>query len=159
MIVLGIDPGLNRMGYGLIEVNREVPKAIDFGIIKTSPDEKLHIRLNKIHMDIQSIIKQNSPSVIVVENVFYAKNVNSMMKLSHARGMALLCAAQKDVPLYEYSPRKIKQAVTGNGNASKDQVGYMVEKILNLENVKMSSDASDALAIALCHLQQFRYDD
>ena len=159
MIILGIDPGLNRMGYGLIAMNNETPEVVDFGLIKTFADEKLHIRLQKIHNDIQTIIELNTPSAMAVENVFYAKNVKSMMKLGHARGMALLCAAQKDIPLYEYSPRKVKQAVTGNGNASKEQVGYMVEKILNLKDVNMPLDASDALGVALCHLQQFRYDD
>ena len=147
------------MGYGLIAMNNETPEVVDFGLIKTFADEKLHIRLQKIHNDIQTIIELNTPSAMAVENVFYAKNVKSMMKLGHARGMALLCAAQKDIPLYEYSPRKVKQAVTGNGNASKEQVGYMVEKILNLKDVNMPLDASDALGVALCHLQQFRYDD
>ena len=147
------------MGYGLIAMNNENPEVVDFGLIKTFADEKLHIRLQKIHNDIQTIIEKNTPSAMAVENVFYAKNVKSMMKLGHARGMALLCAAQQDIPLYEYSPRKVKQAVTGNGNASKEQVGYMVEKILNLKDVIMPLDASDALGVALCHLQQFRYDD
>ena len=147
------------MGYGLIAMNNETPEVVDFGLIKTFADEKLHIRLQKIHNDIQTIIEKNTPSAMAVENVFYAKNVKSMMKLGHARGMALLCAAQKDIPLYEYSPRKVKQAVTGNGNASKEQVGYMVEKILNLKDVNIPLDASDALGVALCHLQQFRYDD
>lgn len=159
MIVLGIDPGLNRMGFGLVEIKNDSPVMIDFGLIKTSADEKLHIRLHKIHKDIQTIVSQYSLSAIAVEDVFYAKNIKSMMKLGHARGMALLCAAQQDIPLYEYSPRKVKQAVTGNGNASKEQVGYMVEKILNLCNIKIPLDAADALAIALCHLQQFRYND
>ena len=81
------------------------------------------------------IVDQNSPSAIAVENVFYAKNVKSMMKLGHARGMALLCAAQKDIPLYEYSPRKVKQAVTGNGNASKEQVAKMLQSLLNIKDL------------------------
>ena len=147
------------MGFGLVEMKNNSSEMIDFGLIKTSADEKLHIRLYKIHKDIQTIISQHSISAIAVEDVFYAKNIKSMMKLGHARGMALLCAAQQEIPLYEYSPRKVKQAVTGNGNASKEQVGYMVEKILDLSNIKIPSDAADALAIALCHLQQFRYDD
>ena len=94
-----------------------------------------------------------------VEGGFFGKNVKSMMMLGHARGMALLGAAQFGIPVYEYSPRKVKQAVTGNGNASKDQVKYMVKMILELKLDSIPDDASDALAIALCHTKQFRYED
>ena len=140
-------------------MNNETPEVVDFGLIKTFADEKLHIRLQKIHNDIQTIIEKNTPSAMAVENVFYAKNVKSMMMLGHARGMALLSAAKIGIPVYEYSPRKIKQSVTGNGNATKEQVKFMIKIILSLQNKNIPDDASDALAIALCHMKQFRYDD
>jgi crossover junction endodeoxyribonuclease RuvC len=94
-----------------------------------------------------------------VEGGFFGKNVRSMMMLGHARGMALLGAAQEGIPVYEYSPRKIKQSVTGNGNATKDQVNFMIKNILGIKNQSIPEDASDALAVAICHTKQFRYDD
>ena len=121
--------------------------------------EELEKRLKIIYNDIESVINQFKPKVMSVEGSFFGKNVKSMMMLGHARGMALLGAAQSGIPVYEYSPRKVKQAVTGNGNATKEQVKYMVKTILRLKSDSIPDDASDALAIALCHTKQFRYDD
>ena len=159
MIILGIDPGLSKMGFGVIRINDEQPFLIDFGIISTSADQPLEKRLKTIYIDLKTVIKEYQPKAMSVEGSFFGKNVRSMMMLGHARGMALLGAAQAGIPVFEYSPRKIKQSVTGNGNATKEQVKYMVQIILGLKEKKIPNDASDALAIALCHTKQFRYDD
>lgn len=159
MIILGIDPGLSKMGFGIIRINDEQPSFIDFGIISTDADQPLEKRLKIIYLDLKTVIKEYQPKAMSVEGSFFGKNVRSMMMLGHARGMALLGAAQAGIPVYEYSPRKIKQSVTGNGNATKEQVKYMVQIILGLKEKKIPDDASDALAIALCHTKQFRYDD
>ena len=159
MTILGIDPGIRKMGFGLINMQNESPNLIDFGIISTNSDVPLEKRLKTIYNDIESVINQFNPKAMSVEGGFFGKNVKSMMMLGHARGMALLGAAQSGIPVFEYSPRKVKQAVTGNGNASKDQVKYMVKMILGLKSDSIPDDASDALAIALCHTKQFRYDD
>ena len=147
------------MGFGLINLQNENPNLIDFGIISTNSDVPLEKRLKTIYNDIESVINQFKPKAMSIEGGFFGKNVKSMMMLGHARGMALLGAAQSGIPVFEYSPRKVKQAVTGNGNASKDQVKYMVKMILGLKSDSIPDDASDALAIALCHTKQFRYDD
>tara|TARA_S200000501_G_C20865358_1_gene761664 strand:+ start:616 stop:1095 length:480 start_codon:yes stop_codon:yes gene_type:complete len=159
LTILGIDPGIRKMGFGLINMQNENPNLIDFGIISTNSDMALEKRLRVIYNDIELVINQFKPKAMSVEGSFFSKNVKSMMMLGHARGMALLGAAQSGIPVYEYSPRKVKQAVTGNGNASKDQVKYMVKMILGLKSDTIPDDASDALAIALCHTKQFRYDD
>jgi crossover junction endodeoxyribonuclease RuvC len=147
------------MGFGVIRINDEQPFLIDFGIISTSADQPLEKRLKTIYIDLKTVIKEYQPKAMSVEGSFFGKNVRSMMMLGHARGMALLGAAQAGIPVFEYSPRKIKQSVTGNGNATKEQVKYMVQIILGLKEKKIPNDASDALAIALCHTKQFRYDD
>ena len=159
MIILGIDPGLSKMGFGLISIVNEEALLVDFGVITTSADQPLEKRLKVIYLDLNTVIKKYQPKVMSVEGSFFGKNVKSMMMLGHARGMALLSAAKIGIPVYEYSPRKIKQSVTGNGNATKEQVKFMIKIILSLQNKNIPDDASDALAIALCHMKQFRYDD
>lgn len=159
MMVLGIDPGLRKMGFGIIKIIDENPQLIDFGIISTNSEEPLEKRLKTIYNDIESVIQNYKPMTMSVEGGFFGKNVRSMMMLGHARGMALLGAAQEGIPVYEYSPRKIKQSVTGNGNATKDQVNFMIKNILGIKNQSIPEDASDALAVAICHTKQFRYDD
>ena len=147
------------MGFGIINIINEDPQLIDFGIISTNSDNPLEKRLKIIYNDMESVIQNYKPKAMSIEGTFFGKNVKSMMMLGHARGMALLGAAQAGIPVYEYSPRKIKQSVTGNGNATKEQVKFMVKNILNLKINSIPDDASDALAIAICHTKQFRYDD
>ena len=159
MIILGIDPGLRNMGFGVINVLDETPHLVDFGIITTDSDTSLEKRLKTIYNDIESVIQEYKPKAMSIEGSFFGKNVRSMMMLGHARGMALLGAAQAGIPVYEYSPRKIKQAVTGNGNATKDQVKFMVKNLLKLNVPPKSNDASDALAIGLCYTFQNKLED
>ncbi len=157
MRILGVDPGLTQTGFGIINAGKSNPDLIDYGIVKPpGPDTKLAQRLKSIHKDIIQIIQDYNPAVIAVEEVFYGKNVKSTLLLGHARGAVLLAGAEFDLPVFEYSARKIKQAVTGNGNAHKNQVQYMVKARLNMKSAPEPIDASDALAIAVCHYQQFR---
>ena len=156
MKILGIDPGLVQTGFGIILVNNNEPEMVDYGVIKPSPKENLSNRLHTIFQDVQEIIDNFNPSVFAIEEVFYGKNVKSALLLGQARGAAMVAAASKDLSIHEYSARKVKQAVTGNGNAHKDQVQFMVKASLNLKDIPQPTDAADGLAIALCHYQQFR---
>tara|TARA_B100000959_G_C14971513_1_gene619909 strand:- start:430 stop:903 length:474 start_codon:yes stop_codon:yes gene_type:complete len=153
---MGIDPGLVNTGFGVISFIDNIPKTLDYGIISPKKSDVLSVRLNTIYNDISSLISKYNPSCLSVEEVFYSNNVKTTMKLGQARGAVLIAAAQFNISIYEYSARKIKLSLTGNGNSHKDQVKFMVEKRLNINMSKIENDASDALAAALCHDQQFR---
>ena len=159
MIILGIDPGLIKTGYGLIQIGNNNRKILDFGIISPNRKEKLSTRLRTIYDDISLIIDKFNPNILSIEEVFFGKNVKSALLLGHARGVAMLCAANNNIPVFEYSARKIKQSVTGNGNAHKSQVQYMVMKQFNMKETNCPTDASDALAIGLCHLNQIKLEE
>ena len=155
MIILGIDPGLTQTGFGLINVNSNTPVLIDYGVIKPPGiDVPLADRLKVVYTDIVEIINKYKSAVLVVEDIFYSKNVKSTIMLSHARAAALLAGSSSNIPVYEYSARKVKQSIAGNGNAQKEQLQYMVKAILKLSDLPQPLDASDALAIAICHYQQ-----
>ena len=159
MIILGIDPGLVKTGYGLIEVKNDNCKILDFGIISPNKFDKLSNRLNTIYTDMSLIIDKFRPNIVSIEEVFFGKNVKSALLLGHARGVSMLSASNKKIPVFEYSPRKIKQSVTGNGNAHKSQIKYMIMKQFNIKKLDCPDDATDALAIALCHLNQTRLEE
>ena len=152
MNILGIDPGLGTTGFGLISSIGNSMKLIEYGTIKTSTKDSLPIRLKIIFEGINKIILEHKPSVFSIEQIFYSNNVKSSLLLGHARGTAIAAAAIKDIIIYEYSAKKVKQSVTGNGNAHKDQVKFMVKNLLKLKEAPKSHDASDALAIAICYL-------
>ena len=152
MNVLGIDPGLGTTGFGLISSIGNSMKLIEYGTIKTSTKDSLPLRLKIIFEGINKIILEHKPSVFSIEQIFYSNNVKSSLLLGHARGTAIAAAAIKDIIVYEYSAKKVKQSVTGNGNAHKDQVKFMVKNLLKLKEAPKSHDASDALAIAICYL-------
>ena len=158
MKILGIDPGLVNTGFGIISHAKKI-EVLDYGII--SPDIKtdLSVRLNTIYNDTKVLIKKYLPDCLSIEEVFYSNNVKTTMKLGQARGAVLIAAAEFDLAVYEYSARKIKLSLTGNGNSTKDQVKFMVENRLKVQINSSKNDASDALAAALCHEQQFRYND
>jgi len=156
---LGIDPGLIQTGFGLISVRDNQSTLIDYGIIKPAPKDNLAARLLTIFNDVCKIITDFSPQVFAIEDIFYGKNVKSAMRLGQARGASMVAAASKQIPIYEYSARKVKQSLTGNGNAHKDQVQFMVKATLKMDHIPEPMDASDALAVALCHDHQFRMAD
>ena len=159
MKIIGIDPGLVQTGYGIINVNNNQTSLIDYGIIKPQPKDSLANRLLAIFNDVCEIISNHNPQIFAIEEVFYGKNVKSSMRLGQARGASMVAAASKGIPVYEYSARKVKQSVTGNGNAHKTQVQFMVKAKLKMDHNPEPMDAADALAIALCHDHQFRMAD
>ncbi len=152
VVVLGVDPGTAATGYGV--VLRSGPRQVrllECGVIRTSAGEPLLTRIREIHEEIVGLLVRHAPQVMVVEDVFHGKNAQSALKLGHARGAILLAAALQDVPVAEYGPRQIKKAVVGHGNASKDQVGFMVKSQLRLKEPPSPADAADGVAAALCH--------
>lgn len=153
-IIIGIDPGTNLMGYGILGVLRGKPSCIALGIIKLSRFDSHYLRLHKIFQRVQSLVEQYLPDEMAIEAPFFGKNVQSMLKLGRAQGVAMAAALSRDVPITEYEPRKIKMAITGNGAASKEQVQEMLRRILNITSEQLDDqtlDATDALAAALCH--------
>jgi len=152
--ILGIDPGLIQTGYGIISINNNNPQIVDYGVVKPNVNDGLSTRLLTIFEDISEIIKMYNPTIFSIEDVFYGKNAKSALRLGQARGAAMVAAASARLSIHEYSARKIKQAVTGNGNAHKEQVQFMVQKILKLEKPPTPIDTSDALAIGLCYINQ-----
>jgi len=158
VIILGVDPGSNITGYGLINSNGEKNTLIESGVIQPSPHDPLPEKLKEIFKGLVKIIKNNHPHQFAIEQAFYSKNARSALIMGHARGVAILAAAKSNLPVGEYSPKEVKCAIVGTGNASKSQVQYMVKKLLNLKELPQPSDAADALAIALCHAQRIRYN-
>ena len=156
---MGVDPGLVQTGFGIISVRDNKSTLIDYGIIKPSPKDNLANRLLAIFNDVCKIITDFKPQVFAIEDIFYGKNVKSAMRLGQARGASMVAAASKQIPIYEYSARKVKQSLTGNGNAHKSQVQFMVKATLQMDHMPEPMDASDALAVALCHDHQFRMAD
>ena len=157
MIILGIDPGSLNVGYGIIQVEKRKIVAAGCDTIKINPKLQLTERLVQIHLGIDKIIAEYKPDVAVVETIFYGKNIKSAFTLGHARGVIMLALAQHNITIEEYSPREVKKSVVGNGNASKEQVAYMVQKILNLSVKPKTEDAADALAIALCQFNKNKF--
>ncbi|MBW2062741.1 MAG: crossover junction endodeoxyribonuclease RuvC [Deltaproteobacteria bacterium] len=152
-VALGIDPGSKVTGYGLVTKEGPELKFVAAGFIKADRRAPLPDRLNQIFCGLQEIIKRHAPDEVAVEDIFYAKNVRSAIRLGHMRGVALLAAAAADLPVYEYASTAIKMAVVGYGRATKDQVNLMVKHLLKTDQ-DLSPDASDALAAAICHLNQ-----
>jgi len=152
MIILGIDPGSIFCGYGVVEIQSNNLKLIEYGVIKAKKkQEKYPLRLKEIFIRLQAVIERTLPDETAIESMFYSKNVQSLIKLSQARAIAMLVSSLRDIPVIDYSPREVKKAVTGNGNADKIQVQYMVKKLLNIEETNEFYDATDALAVAICH--------
>jgi crossover junction endodeoxyribonuclease RuvC len=153
-VVVGIDPGTLVTGYGVVSGRGERVKFVACGAIRTRAADPLALRLHTIHRELLIIFRRHRPEECAVESAFYGKNAQSALKLGHARGVALLAAVQEGIPTTEYAPRAVKKAIVGNGAASKQQVQYMVRSLLEIPPHIMRHDASDALAIALCHLQR-----
>ena len=155
MIVLGIDPGLAIMGYGVIRYENQRWEAIDYGSVRTG-ELSFPLRLRKIYDEVCGLIERHHPDELAVEQVFYAENVKTALTVAHARGVILLAAGLKNIPVAEYSPREVKQAVAGSGAASKEQVRRMIRDLLGLKEVPSPFDAADALAVALRHCNRFK---
>lgn len=154
IIVLGVDPGTLVTGYGVVARSRGDVRLLDCGTISNRAAESMPLRLRHIYGELVAIIGKHRPDELAIESAFYGKNAQSALKLGHARGVSILAAVEHGIPTTEYSPREVKRAVVGKGNASKDQVQYMVRSILHLPDARLLHDTSDALAIALCHLHR-----
>ena len=155
-IIIGIDPGTNVMGYGILGVNGKKPVMIAMGVIRLSRYETHYLRLRRIHERVLGLVEQYLPDEMAIEAPFFGKNVQSMLKLGRAQGVAMAAALERDIPITEYEPRKIKMAITGNGAASKEQVQEVLRRILSISRDRLlpELDATDALAAALCHFYE-----
>ena len=156
MIILGVDPGTLITGYGVIEVQNGRLKVLEYDVVKNRNEKKMPIRLKAIYATLCKIIERYHPDEFAIETAFYGKNAQSAMKIGQARGVSILAAVNFEIPTTEYSPREVKRAVVGNGAASKEQVSYMIQSILKLKETPKFLDATDALAVALCHYHRFQ---
>ncbi len=152
--ILGVDPGTNILGYAVIEVNSKQLKVLNFGVFHLEKYEDHHEKLKEIFLQLQEIIESYLPNELAIEAPFYGKNVQSMLKLGRAQGVAMAAAMTMGLKIQEYAPKKIKQSITGNGNASKEQVAAMLESILKIKITSKHLDATDALGVAVCHFNQ-----
>jgi crossover junction endodeoxyribonuclease RuvC len=153
-IILGLDPGTNIMGYGVLLVNGQNLTLLQYGVIHLSKFEKHEVRLKKIFERVLAIIEEFNPDEVALEAPFYGKNIQSMLKLGRAQGVAMSAALHRGLPIVEYAPKKVKQSVTGNGNASKEQVAKMLMNFFKIKDLPELLDATDALAVAMCHHYQ-----
>lgn len=151
MIVLGIDPGIAIMGYGILQYDGNNLKVIDYGAVTTPAGLPVQNRLRDIYMGVDSLIRTVKPDCAAVEELFYFKNQKTIITVSEARGCAITACANNGVEVFEYTPLQVKQAVVGYGNADKKQVQFMVRALLNLKEIPKPDDIADALAVSICH--------
>lgn len=150
-IIIGIDPGTTVMGYGVIAIEGKKMRLLQYGVIHLSKYASHALKLKKIFERTVQLLDDFVPDEMAIESQFFGKNVQSMLKLGRAQGVAIAAAMSREVPVVEYAPKKIKLAVTGNGNASKEQVAAMLRSLLNFDNTDQLLDATDALGVAVCH--------
>lgn len=153
-IILGIDPGTNILGYGLIKVSGKQVQLLTLGVINLQKYEDHYLKLQKIYNRLQGLIEEFCPDEMALEAPFFGKNVQSMLKLGRAQGVAMAAGLAHDIPITEYAPRKVKMSITGTGTASKEQVAAMLSRLLGTESKPEFLDATDALAVAVCHFYQ-----
>ncbi len=151
---MGLDPGTNVMGYGVIAVKKTSLILLQYGVIHLSRYTGHELKLKKIYDRVINLIEEYLPDEVALEAPFYGKNIQSMLKLGRAQGVAMAAALSRNIPINEYAPKKVKQSVTGNGNASKEQVSAMILTLLQIKDAPKLLDATDALAVALCHHYQ-----
>lgn len=151
MRILGIDPGIGTVGFGVVDAVRGRISYVACGAVTTPPNTPLSPRLDMIYNDLNELIVTFSPDAISVEELFFSKNITTGIAVAHGRGVILLSAYRSGVPVYEYTPMQVKQAVVGYGGAKKHQVIYMVQRLLNMKQPPKPDDAADALAMAICH--------
>lgn len=151
MRILGIDPGYATIGFGVLDAERGNFSLVQYGVITTSAEVEFAQRLLTIYRDMSQLIETVQPDVLAIEELFWGHNVTTGIGVSHGRGVILLSAAEKQLPIFEYTPMQIKQAVVGYGNATKLQVMDMTKRLLKMEKVARPDDAADAIAVALCH--------
>lgn len=153
-IIIGIDPGTNNMGVGVVGIKKNKAEVIAMDVLKLDKLANHPLKLKKIFETVLRNIDHYHPDELAIEAPFFGKNVQSMLKLGRAQGVAIAAALHRDIPVFEYSPRKVKQSITGKGSASKEQVAAMIKRILEISELPPSFDTSDALAVAMCHYFQ-----
>ncbi len=153
MLVLGIDPGTALCGYGLVRADGDEMSLVAYGAVSTPSKIPLAERLLQIHHELRELIAKHHPESAAVEKLFFSKNTRTALAVGHARGVVLLSAAEAGLPVYEYTPNEVKQAIVGYGGADKNQMQQMVRMLLHLDFVPEPDDAADAVAIAICHIQ------
>jgi crossover junction endodeoxyribonuclease RuvC len=153
-IILGIDPGTNLMGYGIIDASGKQPIYIDMGVVDLKRQADHYMKLRKIYESTLELIEKYLPDEVAIEAPFYGKNVQSMLKLGRAQGVAMAAVLSRDIPVVEYAPRKIKLSITSAGDASKEQVAAMLARMFELKEIPKNLDATDGLAVAVCHFYQ-----
>ncbi|MDX2305886.1 MAG: crossover junction endodeoxyribonuclease RuvC [Microscillaceae bacterium] len=158
-IILGVDPGTKIMGYGLIVVQQKELALLRYGVINLSKYTNQALKLKKIAERMNELLDEYHPDEMALESPFYGKNIQVALKLGRAQGVAMAAALVREIPITEYAPRKIKQSVTGNGNASKEQVAAMLRTLLNFKEKDILLDATDALGVAVCHFFQTKNPD
>ena len=156
MLVLGIDPGLATTGYGLVASKNQCLSLVNYGVLETSSKLSLGKRLQHLYRDLGEIIEQDHPEAVAVEELFFSRNVRTAMIVGQARGVVLLAAAESGLPLFEYTPLQVKDAVVGYGRATKAQVQEMVRLLLGMDSRPRPDDAADAIAVAICHIHSAR---
>lgn len=156
MIVMGIDPGLARVGYGVIEAEKGGLNPICYGCIQTSGEKRTSQRLIEIYTGIEALFEKYHPDCLAVEKLFFTKNITSAMSVSEVRGVILLAAEKRRLEIAEYTPNQVKQAITGSGRADKRQMQDMIKRLLHLDKIPKPDDAADGLSIALCHIHVMR---
>ncbi len=152
MIIIGIDPGLATVGFGVIRKEKDRITPVSYGCIRTSSEKQNPQRLLEIYNELNILFEKYAPSEVAVEKLFFTNNITSAMGVSEARGVIFLAAQQRNIPIIEYTPKQVKQAITGSGSADKKQMQEMIKKLLSLDEVPKPDDAADALSIALCHI-------
>ncbi|NPV56216.1 MAG: crossover junction endodeoxyribonuclease RuvC [Anaerolineae bacterium] len=158
MLVVGIDPGTAITGFGIIrQTTSDQLEAIAYGVINTEPNLSFEKRLDRLYCQLETLLQRHRPESAAVEQLFFQKNVKTALSVGQSRGVALLALARANLPVAEYSPMQVKQAVVGYGGADKNQVQQMVRVILDLPDIPRPDDAADALAVAICHLHHLRY--
>lgn len=155
MITLGVDPGTALLGFGIIR-GEDVPELIEYGVVETTTAQTAAERLVRLYEAIWDLIHTYAPDELAIEQLFFARNVTTALAVGQARGVVLLAAAQHGMPVYEYKPSEVKQAISGYGKADKNQMQEMVRILLDLPHIPTPDDAADALAVALCHVQSSR---
>lgn len=151
MLILGIDPGIAILGYGLVRYEANKFTVVDYGAITTNAGTQMSNRLIRLYEGLIEIIERYKPDAFAVEELFFNKNIKTALTVGHARGVAVLAGAKSGLPIYEYTPLQVKQAVVGYGRADKCQVQQMVKILLNLREIPKPDDVADALAVAICH--------
>jgi len=154
--ILGIDPGSNIMGYGVLRITKSKPQVVALGVIKTSGFSGHYQKLSHIFERTLYLVDEYKPDETALEAPFFGKNVQSMLKLGRAQGVAMAASLYRNVPIFEYAPLRIKQSITGNGSATKEQVAYFLKQMFNLEIMPQDLDATDGLATAVCHFLQLK---